>query len=68
MIVTKKPLTNVQMEILKLYNLDISDTTLLELKDLISDFFLEKARKRADEIWVERGYTEETVKQWLNED
>ncbi len=62
------PLTNVQMELLKVFATQVSDTDLLELKKVIARFLLEKARDRADQIWDERGYDEGTIQQWLNED
>lgn len=62
------PLTNVQMELLKVFATQVSDADLLELKKMIAKFLLEKARNRADQIWEERGYDEGTVEQWLNED
>ena len=36
MITVKKPLTNVQMELLKIYSTGLSDETLLELNKVIS--------------------------------
>jgi hypothetical protein len=62
------PLTNVQMELLKVFATQVSDADLLELKKMIAKFLLEKARNRADQIWEARGYDKGTVEQWLNED
>lgn len=55
------PLSNLQMELLKLYSTGISDDNLKELKIVIAKFLLEKARKKADEIWDERDYSQETI-------
>lgn len=63
-----QPLSNVQEELLRLYATGIPDDQLVELKALISKFLFEKAVDRADKIWEERGYTKETINQWLNED
>jgi hypothetical protein len=62
------PFTNVQLELLKVFATQLSDEDLQELKKIIAKFLLEKARDRADEIWDERGYDEETMEAWLNED
>lgn len=62
------PFTNVQLELLKVFATQLSDEDLQELKKIIAKFLLEKARDRADEIWDERGYDEETMEVWLNED
>lgn len=52
------PLSNVQVELLKLYSTGIADETLLELKRTMAKFFLDKMRNSADKIWVEKGYSD----------
>lgn len=59
------PLTNVQVELLKLFATQLSDTHLVELKNMIARFLLEKARDRADQIWDERGYSDEKLNELL---
>jgi len=63
-----QPLSNVQFELLKLYSTGISDDQLLELKELISNFLFKKSVDRADKLWEEKGYNQETITNWLNED
>ena len=62
------PLSNLQQELLKLYASNVSDADLLAIKRYLAKFFAEKAIAEADEIWDEKGYTNETMKNWLNED
>lgn len=62
------PLSNLQQELLKLYASNISETDLLIIKRYLAKFFAEKAIAEADEIWDAKGYTNETMKNWLNED
>ena len=62
------PLSNLQQELLKLYASNISDADLLAIKSFLAKFFAEKAIDEADKIWDEKGYTNETMKNWLNED
>ena len=64
----KPPLSNVQMELLKLFAHNVSEKDLSEIKKMIAHYLLEKARDRADEIWDERGYTDEKLKAMLNID
>lgn len=52
------PLSNVQLELLKLYATGVSDETLLELKKTMAKFFLDRMRQSADKIWEEKGYTD----------
>ncbi len=61
-------LSNLQQELLKLYASNISETDLLVIKRYLAKFFAEKAIAEADKIWDEKGYTTETMKNWLNED
>jgi hypothetical protein len=64
----KQPLTNVQIELLKIYSTNISDTDLKELKDLIAKFYASKAIESANKAWNEKNLTNEIMDNWLNED
>lgn len=52
------PLSNVQMELLKLYSTGIADDTLVDLKKTMAKFFLDRMRKSADKVWEEKGYSD----------
>jgi len=60
------PLSNIQLELLKLYATGVSDDTLLELKELMSQFLMQKLREEAGKVWIEKGYTETDLSNWLN--
>ena len=62
------PLSNLQLELLKIYAAGVPDEYLPELKQTIARFLFEKARDRADEIWEQKGYTQDTMDEWLNEE
>ena len=62
------PLSNLQLELLKLYSFDISDADLLHIKRYLAKYFAFKAIGEADKVWEEKGYTDGTMDQWLNED
>jgi hypothetical protein len=59
------PLSNIQMELLKLYSVGVSDDILLELKEVMSKFLMQKLREEADKVWLEKGYTEKDIGAWL---
>lgn len=61
-------ISNLQQELLKIYSSDISEEDLLYIKRYLAKYFAEKAVKEADEIAFQKGYTGETMNQWLNED
>jgi hypothetical protein len=64
---TQPPLTNLQVELLGLFAKQLPDEQLIELKQVIAKFLLEKARDKADLIWDKKGYDENTVKTLLDE-
>lgn len=66
MSVLNYPLSNVQIELLKLYNTNLSDKEILELKDVLANFYAEKAIAQADAIWDERGLSDEDMDRLLN--
>lgn len=61
----KPPLSNLQMELLKLFAVNVPDKDLLVIKDMIARYLFEKARDEADRIWDERGYTDEKLQELL---
>jgi hypothetical protein len=62
------PLSNLQQELLKLYSSDIPEADLLHIKRYLAKYFADKAIAEADEVWDKKGYSNETMSQWLNED
>ncbi|HEY4196361.1 MAG TPA: hypothetical protein VGM63_12550 [Mucilaginibacter sp.] len=67
MSVLNYPLSNVQVELLKLFSSNLTERDLIELKDLLSGFYADKAINQADVIWTERKLTDEDMDKWLNE-
>jgi hypothetical protein len=61
------PLTNLQVELLKLFARQLPDKDLLAIRDLISTYLLEKAFQQADLDWEEKGYTVESFKKALKD-
>ncbi len=61
-------LTNIQLELLKLYAYDLKEEDMQELKKVLASFFAERIRKRTGKLWQERGYSQETMEQWLNDE
>jgi hypothetical protein len=63
---TQPPLTNLQLEILKLYSLELTEKDLLDLKTVLARHFADRLSKRVDEIWQEKGLTDADMEQWLD--
>jgi len=62
----KSPLNPAQLEILKLFSRDLAEEDLLAIKRLIVKYLAEKASRMADEIWKEKGWTNEDMDRLAN--
>ena len=67
MVLESKKLSNLQIELLKVFSYNLSDFQLLEIKTLLANYFAQKATNRMDELWEKNGWTAETMKAWGNE-
>lgn len=63
----KFPLSNVQMELLKIYSTGLTESEIEELKTVLSGFYASKAIKQANEIWDKKGLTDADMEEWLNQ-
>jgi len=48
--------SNLQLELLSLYARNISDEELPQIRDMLARFFTDRATKRANEVWKEKGF------------
>lgn len=60
-------LSNLQLELLKLYSNNISEENLLEIKWLLARYFAQKATEAMDKVWEEKSLTEKDMINWTNE-
>ena len=63
----RQPLTNLQLELLDTFSRQPSVEDLINIKALLANYFAQKVMDEADQLWDERGYTQDTMMQWLNE-
>lgn len=61
-------LSNVQLELIKLYSTNLNEHELLELKNILVHHFSQKAINEADNVWKEKGMSAQTMDNWLNEE
>jgi len=61
-------LSNIQQELIKLYSSNVPDADLLNIKRYLAKYFASKAINEADRIWEQKGYNNDTMNKWLNED
>ena len=62
----KQPLSNVQLEILKVFSHNLTEEELKEFRDTIAGYFANRAIKSANKVWEEKGWTDEDVDSMLN--
>jgi cytochrome c biogenesis protein ResB len=59
-------LNNGQIELLKFFTNDLPESDLKMLKKILTQFKAELLMDKADEIWAEKGWTNEDVKRMLS--
>lgn len=60
------PLNDLQLEILILFSRELDENDLLAIKRLIVKYLAEKVTRMADEVWEEKGWTNEDMEAMLN--
>lgn len=60
-------MSNLQLELLRLYGNGVSDESLREIKAIIAKYFADKATDAMDQVWDEKSLTEQTMIDWTNE-
>lgn len=61
------PFSRAQLDLLKIFGRIKSDEELNEIKKLIGRHCANKAIAEANRLWDERGYTQQTVDDWMKE-
>ncbi|NBC07206.1 MAG: hypothetical protein GVY26_08435 [Bacteroidetes bacterium] len=62
-----KQLSNLQLELLKVFSFDLDEGQLIEIRDLLAKYFAEKATEEMDKLWEENHWDEGVIKEWSNE-
>ncbi len=62
------PLSNLQLEILKLYSTNLNKSELIELKNQLAGFYAKKSIENANRVWMEKKLTNDDMDNWLNDE
>lgn len=62
-----KKLSNLQLELLKVFSFDISDEQVKEIKALLVAYFAEKVTSEMDALFEENDWGEEKIEEWSKE-
>ncbi|GAB3899875.1 hypothetical protein GCM10028803_21750 [Larkinella knui] len=60
-------LSNLQMELLKLYPYSVSDEELKDIRLLLADYFARKVDEEMNQLWQEKNWDQQTIETWKNE-
>lgn len=60
-------LSNLQLELLRLYGANVSDEALVEIKGMLARYFADRASDEMDDLWNERGITADDMPRWAGE-
>ena len=60
-------LTNLQLELLKVFNYDLNQQQLTDIRDLLANYFAEQATREMDKLWEQQGWDENTMIEWASE-
>lgn len=63
----KAPLTNLQIELLSLFEYELSEQQLMEVRKLLSTYFAEKATQEMDKLFEENNWDNQKMEDWTNE-
>ncbi len=64
--VGQSSLSNIQIELLKLFSTNLSENDMRELKEIIAVFYAQKSIEFANQAWLEKKVTNAEIESWLN--
>lgn len=57
-------LTNLQLELLQTFSYALPDEQLVEIRQLLAQYFLDKVDTEMDQLWQENSWNENTIEEW----
>ncbi len=67
MLATINKMSNLQLELLKMFRYNLTENQLTELKDLLSKYFVDKVDSEMDKIWNEKEWSNSTMESLANQ-
>jgi hypothetical protein len=65
--VLRTPFSNIQQELLKMYTHQVSDEDLLNIRDIIGQYFAKRLSSLADKAWEQNNWTQQDMDDILND-
>ena len=60
-------LSNLQLELLKVFSYQLDNQQLVDIKELLAKYFAKQATQEVDKLWEENNWDNETMTEWVNE-
>jgi hypothetical protein len=60
-------LSNLQLELLKLYPYNVSDKQLNDIRAMLADYFAAKIDSEMDELFEKNSWNDQTIEYWKSE-
>ena len=60
-------LTNLQLELLKIFSYQLNQQQLTDIKNLLANYFAEQTMQEMDRLWEENNWNNNTMTEWANE-
>jgi len=60
-------LTNLQLELLKVFSFDLSERQIIEIRELLAKYFAEQATGEMDRLWEQNNWSNSTMEKWADE-
>ncbi|MFN4253415.1 MAG: hypothetical protein ACK4Q5_00225 [Saprospiraceae bacterium] len=67
MVAQSVPMSNLQLELLKLYATNIPESQLLDIKRILAVYFAELIDRDMSALWQEKGWDDATIETWKHE-
>ena len=64
---TAGKLTNVQIELLKIFRYNLPEKQLTEIKNILAKYFADTATAEMDKLWDEKDWNNDVMNDWANE-
>ena len=62
-----KKLSNLQLELLRMFHYDLGDEQLSEIKNLLAQYFADKLTSEIDSLFEANNWGDEKIEEWGNE-
>lgn len=59
--------SNLQQELLRLFSHQVADEDLIQIKDLLGNYFAKRLSSMADDAWTEKHWTDQDMDALLND-